>query len=85
MLGLDRGGAHGNETVRTEHLCVVEPGMTEAQLLGTLYQFPGVGRGRHCNTKIHYGFLFMIGLSMWQLYLKQVQFNAPRSSHELII
>jgi len=27
----------------------------------------------------------MIGLSMWRFDLKQVQFNAPRSSHELII
>ena len=36
--------------------------MAEAQLLGTLYQFPGVGRGRHRNTKIHYAFQFTIDL-----------------------
>jgi hypothetical protein len=74
VLSLDGSSAHGNETVRTEHLGIVKPGMTEAQLLGTLYQFPGVGGCRHRNTKFHYDLPFMIGLELWRFNLKQIQF-----------
>ena len=44
--GLHRGGTHGDEAIRRDHLRVIEPGMGEPEFLGALRELPGLaGRG----------------------------------------
>ncbi len=52
-VGVHCRRGHGHEGIGIEHLRIKEPGMSKAQLLSTLHDFPGIRRSRNSNTKIH--------------------------------
>jgi hypothetical protein len=52
-LGVHGRRAHGDETIGAQHLCVVEPSMGEAELLGFLGDLPGICGGWQGDTEIH--------------------------------